>query len=40
MQSNKVYKEKQPSNGKRYKEILPGDPRYVSNFEGITEIKL
>ena len=31
---------KQHTNGKRYNEILPGDPRYVSNFDKITEIKL
>ena len=31
---------KQHTNGKRYNEILPGHPRYVSNFDKITEIKL
>jgi hypothetical protein len=33
-------REKPKTNGKRYNEILPGDPRYVSNFDGINEIKL
>jgi hypothetical protein len=38
MQSNKVYI--QNHNGKQKNEILPGDTRYVSNFDGIDEIKL
>jgi len=33
-------REKPKTNGKRYNEILPGDPRYVSNFENIDEINL
>ena len=38
MQSNKVYI--QNHNGKQKNEILPGDTRYVSNFENIDEINL
>jgi hypothetical protein len=33
-------REKPKTNGKRYNEILPGDPRYVSNFDNIDEINL
>jgi hypothetical protein len=38
MQSNKVYIQK--PNGKQKNEIIPGDVRYVSNWDSIDEIKL